>query len=262
MDIHAIRRTNLQKLISQAPSQKAFAESIDTAPAYISQIVSKIPRASGKSAEVGNNLARKIEEKLGLAKGWMDSPHDNINHASRSAAHFQVTPIINSIQQFDMQGLHECKQFGTTTTIHGVTYVPIVGNATMGADGFFMPVSEDNRTGDGWVPAYANVGPYAYGIRGLGDCLYPAIRPGWIPVFDPEKALVPTAFVHVNLKDGRQTIKEFIAIQDGLLHLQAINGNRRITFDVNEVQCIALCVSIVMPHERISELPMVDFGNE
>lgn len=174
----------------------------------------------------------------------------------------QTNISINPIQEYDLAGIKECRSFGTTTTIDGITYVPIVGNATMGPDGFFEAISNDNRTGDGWVRSFSKVGPFAYALRGLGDCMYPAIRSGWIPIFDPEIPPTPMGFVHVNLKDGRQTIKEFIAIQDGMLHLQAVNENRRITFNIEDVHCMAMCAALMMPWERIPDLPVVDFGNE
>lgn len=80
MDIYEIRKQNLILLMSGFESQKDFAAVVETAPAYLSQITSDKPQSSGKPANVGNPLARKIESKLKLEHGWMDTLHleDNI----------------------------------------------------------------------------------------------------------------------------------------------------------------------------------------
>lgn len=66
-----IRLYNLEQLIRQSElSQVAFAELVDTAPTYISQILRK-----DAVRGMGDCLARKIETRLGKPKGWMDSLH-------------------------------------------------------------------------------------------------------------------------------------------------------------------------------------------
>jgi len=69
--IKEIRETNLRLLINETGlSQGAFAIKVDTAPAYISQIFSSTTKRS-----LGSQVARKIELKLNIPKGWMDFPH-------------------------------------------------------------------------------------------------------------------------------------------------------------------------------------------
>lgn len=141
----------------------------------------------------------------------------------------------------------------------GRIFVPIIGDATMGPDGFFEEYGVNSRYGDGYVQAPFNVSPYSYGLRGVGGCMHPAIRDGWLVIFDPEAQPMPTEYVHVCLKDGRQTIKEFIGLHDGILTLMAVNTGERITFKNDQVLGIATCVFIVSPSRRISELPEMDY---
>lgn len=78
MDIAEIRLLNLKCLVDQYKSQREFADAVETSPAYISQTLNKT-LARGKPRSIGNDFARKIEEKLGLAHGWMDQLHSDIN---------------------------------------------------------------------------------------------------------------------------------------------------------------------------------------
>jgi hypothetical protein len=69
--IKEIREQNLKILIIESGlSQGAFALKVETAPAYISQIFSTTTKRS-----MGDLVARKIEQKMNIPKGWMDTPH-------------------------------------------------------------------------------------------------------------------------------------------------------------------------------------------
>lgn len=73
LTVKEIRRHNLEKLIKETGMSKGkFAIRIETAPAYISQILSKNSKRG-----MGDFMARKIELKLGKPKGWMDCWHDD-----------------------------------------------------------------------------------------------------------------------------------------------------------------------------------------
>jgi SOS-response transcriptional repressor LexA len=87
MDINQIRKHNLMALIGRFRSQRAFADAVDTAPAYISQILTKTRTQTGKERGVGGDLARKIEEKLGLPRGWMDTIHNEDGREPSNVGH-------------------------------------------------------------------------------------------------------------------------------------------------------------------------------
>lgn len=81
MDAKEIRKINLRALIKLSGSRKKFAEEVDTAPAYISQIFS-----AKTKADVGDELARKIEVKKNLPRGWMDTlDHRDRQHSIETA---------------------------------------------------------------------------------------------------------------------------------------------------------------------------------
>lgn len=133
-------------------------------------------------------------------------------------------------------------------------WVPVKAYSKMGMDGFFTDMGYEGNGGDGYIPTHS-AGPKAFGIRGTGDSMFPAIRNGWFVVCDPDAEPVPTEFVQVCLKDGRCTIKEFVGINGGVLSLIAVNGGERISFDMEEVESITAITDIVPPSQHKHEHP-------
>lgn len=68
MENKEIRRKNLELLIKRFKTAKAVADAVDTAANHISMI------QRGERG-LGDKLARKFEDKLGLTHGWMDATH-------------------------------------------------------------------------------------------------------------------------------------------------------------------------------------------
>lgn len=69
MEIKEIRLNNLLALSSKYGRIVDFCDRIAMNPSYFSQI------KSGKKA-IGGDIARKVEEKLGMPRGYMDSLQD------------------------------------------------------------------------------------------------------------------------------------------------------------------------------------------
>ncbi|WP_434279301.1 S24 family peptidase [Acinetobacter sp. CE-15] len=133
-------------------------------------------------------------------------------------------------------------------------WVPVKAYSKMGMDGFFTDMGYEGNGGDGYIPTHS-AGDKAYGIKGTGDSMYPAIRNGWYVVCDPDAVLTPSEFVQVCLKDGRCTIKEFIGIHNNVLNLLAVNGGERLTFDMDDVESITAITDIVPPSQHKHEHP-------
>lgn len=90
--VRQIRKINLEKLIEKLGLGKGeFAIRIETSPSYISQIFSEKTKRN-----MGDCVARKIETKLGLPKGWMDNLHGEQNAAANKA-----TPVDEEIDGDD-----------------------------------------------------------------------------------------------------------------------------------------------------------------
>ncbi|QHI29001.1 helix-turn-helix domain-containing protein [Acinetobacter haemolyticus] len=133
-------------------------------------------------------------------------------------------------------------------------WVPVKAYSKMGMDGYFTDMGYEGNAGDGYIPTHS-AGDKAYGIKGTGDSMYPAIRNGWYVVCDPDAEPTPTEFVQVCLKDGRCTIKEFIGIHNNVLNLLAVNGGEKLTFDMDEVESITAITDIVPPSQHKLDHP-------
>ena len=73
--IRDIRHANLLLLIEQAGSTQALADQLEKSHSQISQLRNQsVHSGTGKPRTVGDDLAREIEQKLRLPKGWMDNP--------------------------------------------------------------------------------------------------------------------------------------------------------------------------------------------
>lgn len=133
-------------------------------------------------------------------------------------------------------------------------YIPVKAYSKMGMDGFFTDMGYEGNGGDGYIPT-RTAGARAYGVKGTGDSMFPAIRNGWYVVCDPDAEPTPTEFVQVCLKDGRCTIKEFVGINGGVLSLIAVNGGERISFDMDDVESVTAITDIVPPSQHKYEHP-------
>lgn len=133
-------------------------------------------------------------------------------------------------------------------------WVPVKSYSKMGDDGYYTDMGYVGDAGDGYVQSLT-ASSSAYAVRGSGDSMYPAIRSGWYIVCDPEASPIPTEFVEVELKDGRRTIKEFIGITNDVLHLLGVNGEKRISIEMSDVQSINAVIDIIPPSRHVYKYP-------
>ncbi|WP_391485411.1 LexA family transcriptional regulator [Acinetobacter baumannii] len=220
---------------------------------------------SGKSKKMeGENLLRAAKylnvNALWLATG-AGEPTPEQNKSSSDLAdgkkHLKILDVEAFKKKYNIPDSEEAVKFVQTPTKPfpiQKRYVPVKAYSKMGMDGYFTDMGYEGNGGDGYVPTHT-AGPRAYGIKGTGDSMFPAIRNGWYVVCDPDAEPVPTEFVQVCLKDGRCTIKEFVGINGGVLSLLAVNGGERLSFDMDEVESITAITDIVPPSQHRQEHP-------
>lgn len=224
MQIHEIRLTNTRALKEESGlSRSDFADKVGLSYNLLSQYIGKNP-----TKNIGDETAAKIEQAFNKPKGYLD-------------------------QSVEHESLTENNKH--TNTLSG-RWVPVKSFSKMGLDGYFSDMGYDGNGGDGYVPSLT-AGKYAYAVKGTGDSMYPVVRNGWFLVCDPDAEPQITEFVEVQLKDGRRTIKEYIGVSGGVLHVLAVNGNERITFDMSDVENIVPVVEIIPPSRHKLEIPLV-----
>lgn len=70
MEISQVRRENLVKLIASYGTIEAMAAAGELNASYLSQM-------KNGTRDMGTRFARETEEKLGLKRGWFDTPPGN-----------------------------------------------------------------------------------------------------------------------------------------------------------------------------------------
>lgn len=89
--ISQTRLENLEILIDEAGSVTALAERCGYAkPNYIYQIRNQSAVQNGKPKNIGNAMARRLEEGMGKPEGWMDRPAKDNEFIERGQGHMQL----------------------------------------------------------------------------------------------------------------------------------------------------------------------------
>lgn len=97
MDIHEIRREHLRELTRERGSKAQLAKLSETSPAYISQVLSETTKAN-----VGDDLARRIERAYGKPRGWMDQIDTLESRAAKPAPEPVKEPKRRSVSEDDL----------------------------------------------------------------------------------------------------------------------------------------------------------------
>lgn len=100
-----IRRENLAVLVArfggtEALVANAATRGVELDAVYLSQIKNRaIDKKSGKPRQMGDPLARKIEEGLAMERGWMDNVHESRDALARQ--------LLDLYQALSIEGRHE-----------------------------------------------------------------------------------------------------------------------------------------------------------
>ncbi|WP_299948808.1 hypothetical protein [uncultured Microbulbifer sp.] len=78
MDIKTIRRENARRIAKKLGGQAALARALELPDSGVSQVIGKSPRRN-----IGDSLARRIEDAGGYHHGWLDAYH---GHGQTEAA--------------------------------------------------------------------------------------------------------------------------------------------------------------------------------
>jgi transcriptional regulator with XRE-family HTH domain len=81
MDREHTRRENARHLARQHDGLAEFARRLEMSNSQVSQIIGKNP-----TKNIGNSIARRIEEAYGVGRGWLDVPHGQPDEAEPDEA--------------------------------------------------------------------------------------------------------------------------------------------------------------------------------
>lgn len=215
MDSKDIRRANLLLLIEQFGNKVSkLAGVIGTDDTYVRNIKNRV-------RDMGDDLARRIEEKLGKPRGWMDR--------------LQVPP--DRLGEPDGPGYDQQHGFG----------VPVVGTAQLGDDGYWHETGHPVGHGEGWV-RYPMKDPNAYALRVRGDSMWPRIKPGEFVVIEPNTPVQFGEEVMVQTDDGRSMIKLLVSRRGGMVELHSVNGEHKpLTLEERQIVHMHYVAGIIKP---------------
>jgi len=190
--INEIRRANLILLKGEFRTYAEIAKRANTDPAYLSQILStKNPR------NMGDDVARHIEEGCGKPVGWMDKYHGVVNEDKIEYGPLRII-VQNTEIGPDIRGR-----------------VPLISFVQAG---MWCETIDIYHVGDAeaWMPCPVSHGPRTYCLRVQGDSMtntmpgqksYPE---GTIIFVDPDRPVTNGSRVIARLADANEaTFKEY-----------------------------------------------------
>jgi len=100
-----IRRDNLKLLIDEAGSQAKLAVLSGLPPSYISQVHRGVLHSTGgKPRTMGNDIARRLENKMGKPAGWMDTDHSALSiESDLSGREGQLVGLFRLLSDLDQK---------------------------------------------------------------------------------------------------------------------------------------------------------------
>ncbi len=100
--IAEIRLENLRLLIGEFGTQDKVAELADTSPVYLSQILNNaVDSKTGRVRQIGDPLARKLEEGCSKEIGWMDNAQ--IPHTYRTERQQAVMAMMEAMDGHQLE---------------------------------------------------------------------------------------------------------------------------------------------------------------
>ena len=104
MDIYETRKSRVETLLTRFKTQKALADAIGREPAYVSFILSSNPTYKKK---IGEDLARAIEQKIGLDVGWLDRAEGDVGELELLVEGYKRSGGAKRSAMTDLAGLPE-----------------------------------------------------------------------------------------------------------------------------------------------------------
>jgi len=199
MDIYEIRKANLIALIGNR-RKGLCAEKWEMNAAHLSQILS-----DKTDKNLGDDVARRIEEKEGLSRGWLDSLQSIEGDSARQDR------IASNVEQ------------GPET--RGM--IPLISWVQAGA---WSEVVDLYAVGDAeqWLPCPTNHGARCFALRVRGESMFDphgrrSFREGDIVYVDPDRQFENGSLVIAKLTDSQEATFKQLVIEDGKRYLKALN---------------------------------------
>lgn len=196
-EISQIRLENARTLAEQAGGTGEFASRIDREPTQASRFMGKNP-----SKNIGDRMARHIEEKFGKPRGWLDTDHSGAQRDKISE--HPAFKESNVAPPPKMEG-----------------YVPVISWVQAGA---WTEVCNVDYLSDEVVPRPPACSDRTFALRVKGQSMAPRYEPNLIIYVDPEVLPFDGDDVVAVLTDSNEaTFKQYVEEPGGGKMLKARN---------------------------------------
>lgn len=127
IDVNAIRKANLRRLIAELGSLTKFADRVEVNPDYLSSILSEKARRNA-----GDSLMRRVEQKLSLRLGSLDFPSEE---SMAAAMAIQALSDDDQQQVFDFITYKVKTSNVLTAREHVASYLTMIDNLKKDMEG-------------------------------------------------------------------------------------------------------------------------------
>lgn len=196
-EISEIRLENARTLAEQVGGTGSFASRIDREPTQASRFMGRNP-----TKNIGDRLARHIEECFEKPKGWLDT-----DHSGRGESNVTHHPA-----QFESNVAAAPRMDG---------YVPVISWVQAGA---WTEICNVEAVSDEMVPRPPGCSDRTFALRVKGQSMAPRYEPNLIIYIDPE--VVPfdgDDVVAVLTESNEATFKQYVEEPGGHRMLKARN---------------------------------------
>lgn len=222
MDIFAIRRQRLSQLLSEVygNNKTELANRLDIQPSYLSRFSAK---NQANRRNLGDKLARRIEEASGKSYGWLDRRDDPESMATAIADYDLVEPA----------------------HLGFIDRIPIVGDTQAGRNGYWHSDVEHPPVTDEYIDAPSR-DTQAYGLRIRGSSMWPRMREGDVLSISPVAECIPGDYVVVRTQDGETLVKELVVCRRNEVILNSLSGDEpRIVLTADSIEAMHKVTAIV-----------------
>ncbi|WP_336916618.1 hypothetical protein [Acinetobacter modestus] len=232
-DVYQTRKKNLLLLVKNSPSRTEFADLIDSGYNNLNQYL-----AANKPKRIGSQFAEKVNEKLLLPHGWLDTPHDE------NEIKIIITRMFTTSTDVNIQKNQRNEDLTSSKNQSNLLKIIPLGKILKIVKGENLEVTDNLEvTKNIYAPAEI-INPIAYLLKGTGYSK--PYRNGYIFICEFSGKPAPGGETLIFTKDEKIYAGEFLYEQDILISIESADGEK-INISKNDIDRISPIRAILLP---------------
>ncbi|WP_298908382.1 hypothetical protein [uncultured Psychrobacter sp.] len=236
IDVQEYRRNKLIELLKrfkkEGKSVAKLAKEYPIDPSFISQL-------KNKHRGFGEDAARNLEQALELSQFYFEPYFDQLAEANETNDRLSHLDAISKLSSREMieetnEGMEDMEAEFPTYFVADVLYI-----SDSEAGPWFDCTTATESYKKDLIIVSTNVSVSAYAVLFETDEFFPAVRPGWVGLFDPAYGNDSGDLTHVILEDGTHFLKEYLYSKGGRHFFASLNSNKRDSFLSEDIKSMA-----------------------